>query len=82
MKQEYFAEEYRNYSLQGSICEQLNFFTRVEMIRNLHYLSLGLFQKRYPECHLKVKEIQSHLSLDSSIIGLRSENLSCKRPNL
>jgi hypothetical protein len=33
----------------------MNLFTRVDLIRNLHYLSIGLFQKRYHECHLKVQ---------------------------
>ena len=32
----------------------MNLFTRVQLIRNLHYLSIGLFQKRDPECQLKV----------------------------
>ncbi|CAF3647451.1 unnamed protein product [Rotaria sordida] len=38
----------------GYYCEQMNLFTRIDLIRNLHYLSIGLFQKRHPECHLKV----------------------------
>ncbi|CAF2600291.1 unnamed protein product [Rotaria sp. Silwood2] len=32
----------------------MNLFTRVDLIRNLHYFSIGLFQKRHPECRLKV----------------------------
>ncbi|CAF4516940.1 unnamed protein product [Rotaria magnacalcarata] len=38
----------------GFYCEQMNLFTRINLIRNLHYLSIGLFQKRHPECRLKV----------------------------
>jgi hypothetical protein len=33
----------------------MNLFTRIELIRNLHYLSIGLFQKRDSQCHLKVR---------------------------
>ncbi len=45
------------FLLQGSIGETMNLFTRVQLIRNLHYFSIGLFQKRDPECHLKVNKI-------------------------
>ena len=44
----------RPTSLQGSFCERMHLFTRVEMIRTLHYLSIGLYQKRDPACRLKV----------------------------
>ena len=43
-----------NSSFQGSFCEYMNWFTRVQLIRNLHYLSIGLFQKRDSHCRLKV----------------------------
>ncbi|CAF0983426.1 unnamed protein product [Rotaria sp. Silwood1] len=38
----------------GYYSEQINLFNRIDLIRNLHYLSIGLFQKRHPECRLKV----------------------------
>jgi hypothetical protein len=49
-----FLLKTKNFLIKGSFCEQMNLFTRVNLIRNLHYLSIGLFQKRYSECHLKV----------------------------
>ncbi|CAF1369522.1 unnamed protein product [Adineta steineri] len=52
----YWAQRIEQF---GYLCEQANLFTRINLIRKLHYLSIGLYQKRYPECHLKVydKEI-------------------------
>jgi len=38
----------------GSLCEYFGLFTRIEMIRALHYLSIGLFQQRHDEFRLKV----------------------------
>lgn len=42
----------------GTICEHLNLFTRIDLVRKLHYLTFALFQKRFPECRLKVYDRQ------------------------
>ncbi len=47
----------KNIFIQGYYCEQMNLFTRVDLIRKLHYLSIGLYQKRYSQCHLKVENL-------------------------
>jgi len=38
----------------GFYCEHMNLFSRVSLVRNLHYLTFALFQIRSPDYHLKV----------------------------